>query len=55
MHEADKEKAAFATPDGLCEFNVPLFGLCNAAAKFERMTDNLFSRAQVENLLMLPR
>lgn len=41
MNEADKEKTAFATPDGLYEFNVMPFGLCNAPATFERMIDNV--------------
>lgn len=41
MHEADKEKTAFATPDGLYEFNVLPFGLCNAPATFERMIDTV--------------
>lgn len=41
MNEADKKKTAFATPDGLYEFNVMPFGLCNAPATFERMIDNV--------------
>lgn len=41
MHEADKDKTAFATPDGLYEFNVMPFGLCNAPATFERMIDTV--------------
>lgn len=41
MHEQDKEKTAFATPDGLYEFNVMPFGLCNAPATFERMIDTV--------------
>lgn len=41
MHEVDKEKTAFSTPDGLYEFNVMPFGLCNAPATFERMIDTV--------------
>lgn len=41
MHKADKEKTAFVTPDGLFEFNVMPFGLCNAPATFERFMDNI--------------
>lgn len=41
MKEADKEKTAFATPDGRYEFNVMPFGLCNAPATFERMIDHV--------------
>lgn len=41
MHPADKEKTAFITPDGLFEFNVMPFGLCNAPATFERFMDTI--------------
>ncbi|UYV70790.1 K02A2.6-like [Cordylochernes scorpioides] len=41
VHEADREKTAFVTPDGLFEFKVMPFGLCNAPATFERIMDNL--------------
>ncbi|UYV72815.1 K02A2.6-like [Cordylochernes scorpioides] len=41
IDEADREKTAFITPDGLFEFKVMPFGLCNAPATFERMMDNL--------------
>ena len=41
VNEADREKTAFITPEGLYEFNVMPFGLCNAPATFERMMDNL--------------
>ncbi|GFW45498.1 retrovirus-related Pol polyprotein from transposon 17.6 [Trichonephila clavipes] len=41
IDEADREKMAFITPEGLYEFKVMPFGLCNAPATFERMMDNL--------------
>ncbi|UYV82368.1 hypothetical protein LAZ67_21001831, partial [Cordylochernes scorpioides] len=41
IDEADREKTAFITPDGLFEFKIMPFGLCNAPATFERMMDNL--------------
>ena len=37
MEHGDREKTAFCTPEGLFEFNVMPFGLCNAPATFQRL------------------
>ncbi|GFW51257.1 retrovirus-related Pol polyprotein from transposon 17.6 [Trichonephila clavipes] len=41
IDEADREKDGIYYPEGLYEFKVMPFGLCNAPATFERMMDNL--------------
>lgn len=41
VDENDREKTAFITSEGLYEFKVMPFGLCNAPATFERTMDNL--------------
>lgn len=41
MHIEDKEKNAFVMPDGLFEFKVMPFGLCNTPAMFERFMDTI--------------
>ena len=37
--EQDREKTVFCTSEGLFEFNVMPFGLCNASATFQRLMD----------------
>ena len=37
--EGDRDKTAFATQSGFCEFKVMPFGLCNAPATFQRLMD----------------
>lgn len=39
VDKKDREKTAFVSRQGLFEFKVMLFGLCNAPATFERLVD----------------
>ena len=43
MDPTDREKTAFCTPEGLFEFNVMPFGLCNAPATFQRLMDSVLA------------
>ena len=43
MDKDDKEKTEFSTGDGLWQFTVMPFGLCNAPAAFERLMDEVLA------------
>ena len=46
VKEEDREKTAFCTPDGLFEFEVMPFGLCNAPATFQRLMELVLAGLQ---------
>ena len=48
----DREKTAFVTRDGLFEFNVMPFGLCNGPATFQRLMDMILTGLQWTNCLI---
>jgi hypothetical protein len=41
LHPDDKEKNAFSRGQGLWQFTVMPFGLCNAPASFERLVETV--------------
>ena len=52
LHQDDKEKTAFCTSEGLYEFNVMPFGLCNGPATFQRLMDLLLAGIQWNSCLV---
>ena len=48
----DHEKTAFCTPNGLFEFKVMPFGLCNAPATFQRLMDMILAGVQWSSCLV---
>ena len=48
----DREKTAFVTQDGLFEFKVIPFGLCNAPATFQRLMDLVLAGVQWSQCLV---
>ena len=52
--ERDREKTAFTTHEGLYEFKVMPFGLCNVPATFQRLMDLILAGIQwSQNLVYL--
>ena len=52
VEEKDRHKTAFCTREGLFEFKVMPFGLCNAPAVFQRLIDLVLSGIQWERCLV---
>ena len=52
VHPDDREKNAFCTPNGLFEFKVMPFGLCNAPATFQRLMDSVLAGLQWSTCLV---
>ena len=62
VEEGDKEKMAFCTTEGLYQFKVMPFGLCNVPALFQRLMDRVLTGLQwsqsfvyLDNIIILGR
>ena len=52
VEETDREKTAFCTTEGLFQFRVMPFGLCNAPATFQRLMDLVLAGLQWSRCLV---
>ena len=52
MDKEDRAKTAFCTTEGLFEFKVLPFGLCNAPATFQRLMDMVLASLQLDSYLV---
>ena len=52
LEESDKEKTAFCTTEGLYQFRVMPFGLCNGPASFQRLMDLVLTGLQWSQCLV---
>ena len=48
----DRAKTAFCTPNGLFEFKIMAFGLCNGPATFQRLMDLVLAGLQMSHCLV---
>jgi hypothetical protein len=52
VHPDDKEKTAFSTGQGLWQFTVMAFGLCNVPATFERLMETVLRGLTYDSCLV---